>query len=123
MQTKPNITNDIDLDWLRIAASNISKQQCTLKKAASEARFHNDYNYVYTYPIYERSLWRAFNIHNIKYSAKKGSPIQEINQIKKDIILKYSLSLKCGETITFHSIRADPDNKKIYHTVWGSESI
>ena len=87
--TKPNINQDIDVNWLRTTASDISQHKISLKEAASKAQFQINKTIFYQYPINECSLRRAFRYHEIEYSSKTSPIVTPVPREKKDIILKY----------------------------------
>lgn len=114
MNIKPDIIEDIDKDWLQSTASKITSGQTTLKKECKNAKFIIKNSLSIIYPISENSLRRAFRFYNIDYSAKKGPAEKEIPIDITFNVIKYYLLLKCGETVTYHSMKAANEDVTLY---------
>lgn len=71
MNIKPNIIKDIDMEWLKRTAEEITKGKTTLQKKCHEAKFYINQKIPITYSISENSLRRLFRHYNISYTAKK----------------------------------------------------
>ncbi|KAK8895913.1 hypothetical protein M9Y10_013799 [Tritrichomonas musculus] len=114
MNIKPNIIKDIDMEWLKRTAEEITKGKTTLQKKCHEAKFYINQKIPITYSISENSLRRLFRHYNISYTAKKGPNEKEIPELVELKIINYHLMLRCGETVTYHSMRANKEEVTLY---------
>ena len=110
---RPNLYGDIDFDWLKKTALDINEGKLNLKYAGANAKFFLNGHFLY-YPISQRTLKRIFDFHHIEIKPKKGAPKKVIPNEKKIYISQFYEHLRCGETITYNSIKAVRDDVTLY---------
>ena len=100
---------EIDINWLKYIASEITEGNISLSNAAKMAQFVTSYG-IKTNSILESTLRFHLNRNSIHYEAKKGRRHTTVSKEKEDLILKFQKEFNCGETVTFNSLLAEYPN-------------